>query len=253
MKHILIPTDFSNNALNAVVSTPHAGAASLISIDEILQEDAEKDMNAFLENIKNSKPHILIRESIKHGDLNSCIKSYLSKENIDFVCMGTKGESGIKGFFFGSNASHAVREINRPLFIVPNHKKFGGLNRVVMATDLDSLSFQGRKYDFLINLVSAFDSQFTLLHVQTSNHDVESKKYTNALKLSYELGEVDHNFQSINANSITEGIDQYAKANNADLVVLVARNRPAILELFHKSVTKAFAELSHFPLLIIPE
>jgi nucleotide-binding universal stress UspA family protein len=137
MKKILVPTDFSDNALNAVnyavaiakilpakitllhtYQSPHPTGV-LKSMDHILAEDAEKEMTAILKDLPAEIP--VDHKSIK-GDPVVVISRYSA--DFDLIVMGTQGASGLKEVFIGSVTGGVMRQTQTPVLAIPGGYRF---------------------------------------------------------------------------------------------------------------------------------
>ena len=123
MKNILIPTDFSDNAWNAIkygtalysktrctfhiihinpISYNSGGEAAMYVSPEILEETILKESKEKLENLLKEIERLPLntkhtfKTSALYGFFTDHIKQEVQDKNIDLIIMGTKGATGLK-------------------------------------------------------------------------------------------------------------------------------------------------------------
>uniref|UniRef100_UPI00404A2DB3 universal stress protein n=1 Tax=Flavobacterium sp. TaxID=239 RepID=UPI00404A2DB3 len=160
MKRILFPTDFSETSKNAFIYAMHLAhslKAELIVLHvydlpnlnvgrmantmkevydsiELENFDNLKDQIPLLRNIaaENGFEDLSISTILKKGDLVWAIKDTVKTENIDFLVMGTKGATGLKEVFLGSNTGAVVTDTNVATFGIPESSKFRPIKNIVI-------------------------------------------------------------------------------------------------------------------------
>ncbi len=150
MKRILVPTDFSDNAYDALYY-----ATRLFKNEScqfyILNTSHDEEMHVLASMIDTSDADVQIRkeanerlietlhsivrdtEDFKHTfetilsskKLLETIEDTVKEKSIDLIVMGTKGATGAKGFFVGSNTSNIIEKIKCcPVLAVPDEFNF---------------------------------------------------------------------------------------------------------------------------------
>ena len=142
MLRILIPTDFSDNAWNAITyglelfrkerctiyllhinPLPHySGAGTSIKgstdmLRETMLQESEKSLKELLEKINETLPnerHTFITIALYDFFVDS-IKREVQDKHIDLIIMGTKGASGLKKVSLGSNTGDVITKVQCPL------------------------------------------------------------------------------------------------------------------------------------------
>lgn len=136
MKNILIPTDFSACAGNAV----HAGILlakrfqSRIHLLHTLpalrardrndsrkaaeQAQARKNALSLLEEITQQNPDLSFLVEVREGKLPATISQYVADTGIDMLVMGSHGASGTNEYFIGSNTQKVVRKVHLPVLVI---------------------------------------------------------------------------------------------------------------------------------------
>src|SRR5690606_29920981 len=145
MKKILVPCDFSQQALNAfrfaldmiqqskgevhllnVVELPIMHDTVLMPVlsfeEELLKgmsQKAEKQFEKMKE--KHAQPGQKIKSTVKFGATSRMILDYIDEEKIDLVVMGTEGASGAKELLIGSNTEKIVRRSSVPVLAIKKY------------------------------------------------------------------------------------------------------------------------------------
>jgi nucleotide-binding universal stress UspA family protein len=135
MKNILVPIDFSQNALNAlhyaiylfekekcqfhilhVYSYPNdkEHKKSNDNLKKAEFELVEKKLSKLIEELryKNTNSLHTFKAHTDDSFLNNAIRTMLRTAQIDFIFMGTKGATGAKRIFMGSNTVRVINDIN---------------------------------------------------------------------------------------------------------------------------------------------
>lgn len=155
MKNILVPTDFSNNANNALryanafakankagltllnVYTPSVGKFSIIK-----GIAAEETANAIAKNKKlidkNAAKFVTTshKQMLQVGEVVDCVVDAAKSNKADLIIMGTHGASGLKQVLFGSNTSSVIAKTKSPVLAIPKNYKYKKVNIILYATDL---------------------------------------------------------------------------------------------------------------------
>ncbi len=147
MKKILVPCDFSAQAVDAFrfaldVSAQSKGEIHLVNVIEVpvVHDSLLMPIHTFEESLfkelrdKTEKQFVKLREkyakeikkiktSVLFGPPSSMILDYVEEKDIDIVIMGTKGASGVKEVFIGSNAEKIVRKVACPVLTIKKYIK----------------------------------------------------------------------------------------------------------------------------------
>lgn len=265
MKTILVPTDFSKSASNALtyakrLAINHGYKLRLLHIvqtmvdpnmppeiiDDVLttqERDAKERNDAIQKELLNAG--VECEAITRRGFLiESEILDELTKGDINLIIMGTKGVTDLVEKLLGSNASSILERATCPVLVVPsNIDPEKPLKKIVYTTQFhgEELPYVERIMDF----ASSVNAEATMLKINTS--DKQEETLINKLNLVSQT----HNckIETHTANSVSEGIISYAKQNNIDLLVMVTHKRTMIEKFFNPSLTKKLAEHINVPLL----
>jgi nucleotide-binding universal stress UspA family protein len=276
MKKILFPTDFSEASMNAFVYalklaekikaeviTLHAYELPNLHIgglpttlkevyDTIELENFEnfKDQIPFLREIaeKNGLDHVKINHILKHGDLIWVIKQVVKEEKIDYVVMGTKGASGLKETFLGSNAGSVITELDNFVIAVPEEANYEGIKNIVFSTRFREKDFKALKK--VIELAKLFDAHVHCVYVKTKKSDVNPVVIED---WKFLLKDEKVSIHVIEAEDVEQTILNFVQAYEVDMLAMLNYKRGFFEELFRQSLTQKLSYHVEVPLLVIHE
>ena len=265
MKKILVPTDFSKNANNALryainianhfeaeihlvnVYEVRSTTGSFKSIEDFMKEDAEKDLSKIIKEIEASlhRSTTLRGRAIKGFPVET-ICSIAKKEKMDLIVMGTQGASGLKEIFLGSNAEGVMKNTLVPLIAVPNEFQYRSFKEVLFPVD-SGIVADTEILKPLIELSKAYRAKVKVFHLETEKAVVGYDP-----GIEYSLKGIDHSFESEpSALDINQTINFKVVRENIDLICMIRRERGFWERLFHRSVTQKEIFHSPVPLLIL--
>lgn len=272
MKKILLPTDFSKNARNAikyavdvfgkdalyylvnVFREPHATSSSLVSIVDILQKTSEESLLRERKKMENLFPSMDLNIEVisKYGDTTSVINDLAEKHDVDFVVMGTKGASGIKEVLLGTVTADVIQKVVRPLMAIPDRCAFTGFDKLGFAADLREI----KNHDCLIpmmNIATHFSSSIEIVTIQDKVVYASEEEALVGLEIHDILRGVEHSFVRRESEDVIQGIEDYMHEESPDLMVLIPRKTKFWDRIFRISVTKKIALHADVPLLILKD
>jgi nucleotide-binding universal stress UspA family protein len=277
MQKILVPTDFSNNALKAVgyaaeiakksdatvfllhVIEPALNMASMQtdSSGKKVVKKRKIKFNLFLESIAEVYPHIKLVPHLAGGAVVSSILEYAEKEKIDMIIMGTKGASGLRKLFMGSVAAGVIGKTKIPVLTVPVSYEMEKPEAIVFATN------QFEKNKELLKKIVAISKLFSAaIHVVVFK-DVEENEDADFIYNEEQLNDylqfliktfIGVNFKGelLRGEDFEMAIDQYSNKNEVDIIAMVTYPKSFFEKVLQKSVTKKMAFNSTIPILAIP-
>lgn len=265
MKKILVPTDFSENAYNALnfaiafanefgseISLIHtfklySSTGMFISVESYMEEDARKDL---AEMIRETRPKLKKGATIKHklyrGDAAPVIASVADQEKYDLIIMGTQGASGLKEVFTGSTTNGVIKASHTPLLMIPEGFTYRPITSAVFAIDQDDISRE-QVVTPLVKIARIFQAKIHVFHQDTGGQDTGIKA---RIKKLLDPVEASYHFR-LDRQHITDSIDDFVEETQADLLCMIRRKRSFLENIFHQSVTTEEAFHSQVPLLVM--
>lgn len=272
MKKILVPTDFSDAAYNALLHAIHhakhtgasivavhaylmppTGTAVMVDITEMLRKNAEEGLDQLKEMVDKLEiaQGVNIRYKAKHGTVTDVLQRMTEEKGVDMVIMGTQGASGITEKFLGSNASAATRNLKVPVLAIPAEKPFTSVGKIVIATDLKKINKENL-FAPVEALAKAHQSVIRFLHVRKTDEKTdqnETEVFKSQVANSFE-GKAPV-FTFIFENDIEDGLSDALEKDGADLLVVIRRERGFFQSLFHSSVSQRCVNEAALPVLVL--
>lgn len=262
MIKILVPIDFSDTSLNALLYAINLFGQSNVeytvlntygttstafhikSMDDILEEDAQRDMKAFIEKVNKINPDIELKQQVVKNNAVPAITSRGNSGEYDFIVMGTKGASGLKEVFIGSVAGGVISKTSAPVLVVPTNYAQRSLDEIVFAVSNEPLSSE-KVVEPLRKLVEMHSCNVKVLHVaQDEKPDLEKILDTiEDLNPSVTYG--------FGTGDINTRLNDYLKKEDAALLCLIRTKKGFFSRLFNNSVTLKQTFNSSVPLLIL--
>lgn len=276
MKQILVASDFSNSASNAMVYALSLAKILQMEIAVIHAIHPTEGINnstynaIFIEDYYAKKRSALKEwaETFKQNDdykdvqvkticdvgfLRKVITKYVEYNSVSFLVMGVTGATGIKGIV-GSNASMAVTKMRIPTLIVPLESTLPSVPVVTLATDYKTTRLSVRDVKALNQILKATKpKKLEILHISEKDMDPKSIK-NGEKKLKEQLPSVEINFNYVEDDGKTSnGIIDFIEQNETDILCLVKRNHNIIYRLFASSTVNEVLNKSIKAILILHE
>jgi nucleotide-binding universal stress UspA family protein len=273
MKQILVATDFSPSAANAMEYA--LGLAALLQFDICVihaihptEGINNSTYNAiFIEDYYNNKRQALKEWALVYSDndtyknisvttlcdvgfLKAVITKYISANPVELLVMGITGSTGISGIV-GSNASMMVEKVKTPTLIIPLESKFPDVPAVTLATDYET-KLSHDDVNALNEMVKAFKlSKMEVLYI---NEKADAKHIeTGEGKLKALIQHTELNFNYISDSSPLNGIIDFIEKNQTDILCLVKHHHNIIYRLFNRSTVNQVMNRSVKAILVLHE
>mgnify|MGYP006267319605 CR=1 FL=1 len=259
MQNVLIPTDFSGNARNAI-----AYAAQLLDerhftfvllhtypgVSTSPQDSAQyatKKLKEEVAILQKDYPERHFRVRTEAGDLHTVAAELVRQENFSIVVMGTRGLQKGKSAFWGTHTSKVAENTSCPTIIVPEKASYQPPQQIIFATDFELNP--GKSLDFLLDVAERFASRITVLHVLPEDKQIGAEEL-NGLQLLHERGNrIASHF--IRSKNVAEGITDFVRAHRTDMLAVMKHSYGFMEQLFHKSITKELALHADVPILVL--
>ncbi|MGB5692310.1 MAG: universal stress protein [Flavobacteriaceae bacterium] len=248
MLKILLPTDFSTNANNAIgyaikffekrdclfyilhtytpafyrmdylIGGPSFSAIPDIGVD-ISMEGLEKTKANILQGHTNPRHQFKLVSAFNL--LTDEINKIATEKEIDMVVMGTQGASGAKEIFLGTNTVYVIRKANIPVLAVPASFKYKQVNRILFPSDYWS-KYKASEISTLLDMATTNNAEITILHVK-EEYELTDKQLENKNHLKAMLKEFPHRFQELRGALMPQAVMDYIDDHQLDLLVMMNR------------------------------
>lgn len=261
MKSILVPTDFSDTASNAVryaaafckdhdlelnllnvMHVPAVDANAPITLAETMMDNERKFTTEKLQKVSAQLVEQYGIAVNLHADfgLGSDIIVEKSEElGVDLIVMGTSGESGFIRSLLGSVTESVVGWSKVPVLAVPKEATYSGFKVAVFGNDHKENVAEEMKNTYQI--VKKYGARLDVVSVEPGReHYIQ--------EIICEEGGIRE--VSVWAKTVEAGLQTYMDKEKASLLVLKHHSRNFIQELFQKSTTKELLKGCTIPLYI---
>lgn len=271
MKTIIVPTDFSPvavNALNYAVEMATAINASimllhiyqipvaitdtpliLVSVDD-LKTDAEQKLETAKQELERvTAGKIKIYTEARLGNLTDELEELGKKLQPFAVVMGTTGQSAVERVIFGSNTLSVIKHIKWPVICVPTGKAFApGIKKIGLACDFRHVA-ETVPAEAIKTFAAQFEAEFHVLNIHPQELPEELPEQSALLQTA--LSGLNPQYHFIENKDVEVGIHEFAEKNNLDLIITVPKKHKLLEGIFKKSSTKELIYHSHIPVMCL--
>ena len=276
MKRLLCPIDFSEVSLNAlefavVIGEKENSNLTLLNIfspkdfNSVLGSDHVNDQYDDLLNIAEKKLQAISNEiwkiskkkgllacdyKLKPGKIVDVLSELADEDKSELIIIGTTGHSAYERKYIGGKAEKIIQHTHCSVLCVPENINFHGIKRIVYATDYqeeDKLAIQQ-----LIDLAKVLKAEVEILHISHHDDTIDKAMYEEFKRELMSF--VNYNKISFNRmvfKHVAEGLNEYMKEKNADLLVLLNKKLNFLESLFHLSLTHHLDKFTDYPLMIL--
>lgn len=274
METIIVPTDFSppaNNAVDYAVELARFFNARIIllnaypippinyevtfSIDAVslLKEISEDKLLQQKNEIhKKFGNNVAVEYISEMGSPYEVIEEVSKKMNADLIVLGIVGNAGnLKEYIIGSTAIKVARKLTVPTFIIPENLKYQRIHKISFACDMDKTEQTDLVYmaKFFSKI---FDAELEVLNVIEFEAEITKEKSTTFLFVEDKLKSVNHKTLSIAGDkNVSQELEEYFKDHTTDVIMLSPKKHNLFYHLFNRSVTYNLAFHSGMPILAI--
>ena len=274
MKTILVPTDFSecaNNALRfAAFAAKKTGASlNLLHVLEVPEigyqgsiESTVDDvpyMIGLLKAIKAKMKKILslpfmkgikVVHNIETGRICDHILKAVEKYGVDLIIMGTHGASILQEVLIGSNAEKIIQNSHIPVLTIRDKIENPKIEKIVFATDFS----EEAEYTFpeVEKLANLLDAKIEIVKIITKAEFEPTQKTQSAIK------QFQNKFKHSNYITSTyydynkqEGIRNFATNVQADIIALGTHGKHGLSYFFNNGFAETMVNHSPIPVLVI--
>ncbi len=274
-RHILIPTDFSNNAWSAALyalnlfadqeckfyflnslSLSHTDSRTYVTTRYVdtLTETSIRELNDLkaraikLDNAKHSFEVISTSEN-----LTPAIKRAVKQHQIDMVVAGTKGATGVSKFLLGSNTVNLIQELEDcPMLAVPENYEFKTPKEIAFPTDFNR-DYHVRELKVLTDFAELNKAHIYILHINLKD-DLSAEQQNNMRALQSHLEKHEHTFHWMEKSATkSDEINSFIGEFKIDLLAMVNYKHSFIESIVKEPVIKKIGFKLTVPFLVIPK
>jgi nucleotide-binding universal stress UspA family protein len=277
MKTILVPTDFSacaNNALNVALEMAKIAPAEIlvvhvlelaetvyvdytgpsVNFSESLREQAEQEMM----NLKSrvlAEHHILVKTFTYQSPVDENIVRAARDHNADLIVTGTRGAGKLKEKLWGTHTAALIGKSHIPVLAIPKDYKWHKPSKILLATshfEKDQASWEA-----LSGIIGLFAAT---LHAVVFTDEKKDKAVTSVahswdINRYREFLDQHHDYPVVSEHLYGAGFEQtledYISANGIDMLVMFTYKRGFLARILDPSKTKRMSCHTRIPLLAL--
>ncbi len=279
MKKILILTDFSENAWNAIsyiiafyskkpvtyvlahiitsdnlppmLETQHSYASGEMLNSNFVSNQLALVKKKMLASSSNLSAHEI---EVVHLESNFTlgIKKIAFDYTVDLIVMGSRGKSETKNKIIGSHTDAVITKVKYPLLIIPEATVYKKPLNVVFPTDYNFI-FKPKILNTLSSIITLHASNLSVLRVVNSKLSLSSYQQTNRTYLKDFFKDSSVGFYKVKQPELAIGIQSFIDTMEIDMIAMIAKNLNFFQKLlFNQRVVKMSYHLK-IPFLILHE
>lgn len=279
MKNILLPTDFSDNAWNAlqyatalfkktkctfyvfhVSPRIHnkygdgiASESPKIVEDFILKASKER-LEAVLNKIEQlpfNSNHAFVTKA-EYGFFTDTIKKEIADKKIDLVVMGTKGASGFKEVTMGSNTGDVMTKVKCPLLAIPEDAIYNCPKEIAFPTDYH-LNYDLKVLDDLKELVIMHSTALRFLYIAKKGEKLSKEQIKNQGFLTDYFADLEYTTHKVNGQKLEIAIQQFMESREVEMIAMVAKNLNFLQRILFRPSVEKIGYHTKIPFLVLHE
>ncbi len=274
MKNILLPTDFSENSLNAIeyalkffkgtqtnffvlnvqktsgyTTSDMMSTSASTSVYKAVLDDNKAKLEKLIDKLENKHPSdsFIFHPLLDFDVFTDAISQAVQKNKIDLIIMGTNGATGAKEVIFGSNTLKVIRQVNCALLTVPGEYHFQKIPSVLLSIDGQN-KFSQKGFEPLKEILTRFNSKLKILEIieNASIERKDTKKIAEDIFLNF-----DYEFFSIKDIPAAIAINAFEQLFPVNLHGLFVKEETFLDRVLFGSETSKISYASKVPLLIM--
>jgi nucleotide-binding universal stress UspA family protein len=277
VKTILYATDYSDNsaaALRYAYQLSKALEASLVAMHvfdyptvletEVHEPFPHLEEDAFEEHRKKLRTFCASRlndprwedtvemEVVESKKVAGAVAEKALELGSYLLVVGMKGGSSLREFLMGNTTKKLISEAPCPVLSVPEGSSFNGLRSIVYATDFEEEDVA--VLNLLVRLAAQLDASVRAVHIASEKEiaGTQRKEWFEGKLEEFNYPKL--SFEAIGSEETFETLRVYLGDHNADLVVMLERDKGSLLRrIFHRDMVKRMEAYGRIPLLAFHE
>ena len=279
MQHILVPTDFSENAWNAlkygfelfkktkctfylVHINPmigYSGAGTSLTktsgkLTNVLLEDSMESLQSWIQRIEtlplNAK-HTFVPLAF-HNYFTDTIKGVVENRNIDLIIMGTKGATGLKKVTMGSNTGDVITKVKCPLLAVPEDAVYIPPREIAFPTDFQE-AYDPKVLNKLIEITTENNAALRIMTILKKDEKLNETQFKNQRFLKDYLVDVEHSFHTLTGTKLETAVQCFSESRDIDMIAMVAENLNFFQRILFRPTVEQISYHTKVPFLVLHE
>lgn len=271
VKHIIFPTDFSDNAsralpfaletalrFNATLTILHTvqQAYDFTTIGDQIRQTSEEYAHSRLGELEkevgqqDKYRQLEIRTQVQHGRTVSSIMEVADETGAGLIVMGTKGASGLKRMIFGSVTTEVLLHSRIPVLAIPKCTTPREFEHILFTTDFHDGDIEALQET--VGWARSFGARLTVLHIEEEPNLQTNIRFRGFRELAKEVVHYDKlDFEFIQEYSFFSGIAQFLDQHDVSMLVLTRYKKPFFYSIIEQNHSREMGQHTQLPLLIL--
>lgn len=274
-KRILIPTDFSLNAFNAIKYAMelfkkedceffilHTHYLSGYSKENLLYPeptDAEKNKvllnsDKKIEQLQVQMSRFEINDnhtfhySNEFGPFLEVMQRTVEDKDIELVIMGTRGQTDNKTVILGSNSVNIMEKIRHcPVIAIPSNVIYKNPNEIVFPTSYRS-HYQQNELQTMVDVARLTNAPIRILHIQKEKNLTENQLKNKTL-LETIIGEAEFTHHTLYDIDLKDGVRCFVQSRASEMIAFVNKKHNFFGSIFSNPMVRELGKHANVPLL----
>ena len=263
MKRILLPTDFSENANNAVrhavqmygdeevtfvffhtFFTPHTSPDASKEVVDSEREESMQRFDQLINTLRSDYPSFVLsfEKIFKYGYFENTVREVIDSLDVDLIVMGTQGASGLEEVLIGSSTANVIRDVDCPVLAIPEKSSYKTPEKIVFPLEPNSQSLEA-SIQPILDIAGKHDAEVLVLYIVQDDTSYDDET------IEQSLATVNHSYHTIEEENITEAIEEFVKDEQADFLAMITHDQKLFERLFQQSKTRKMVLHTNVPLL----
>ena len=276
-KQILIPTDYSKNAFNAIVyafelfenddCTFHIFHTYFLGLSAqgnlMFPEPEQHEYDALARYSEDSMARLkdkvgLLTDNPKHsvhfeqklGTLIESIEEKVKKEGIELIVMGTRGITDDTKVAYGRNSVNVMENIRKcAVMAVPANVLNKSINEIVFPTNFKT-QFNEKEMKTFINIARQENTPIRILHIG-KEEDLSERQKDNRKQLENYFNQLEYTYHWLEKVGVKEGVLSFVDERKSGMIVFVNRKHWFFGSVFSNPLVKSLGVHSKVPILAL--
>ncbi len=278
MKRIVLPTDFSENSINAIryamrlfenetctfyllntftpaayyVGTTMMNSNSALQLEQVAIDNSRQGLDEVEATINQefSNPKHTIEKRPAFNLLVSEILALEEEMDIDLIVMGTQGATGAKEVFLGTQTMYTIKNVSCPVIAVPSDFQYDTPKEILFPSDfkfdttnpyLPLVKEISEHHAARVNILNAYHGE-PLSDDQNEKKDFLGSYFENSA----------HIFHTAEGMDVVEAVEEFQVKHKINFLVMIHNRHSFFENLLFKPVINQIAYHTAVPFLVIP-
>lgn len=246
MLSILLPTDFSENSMNAIkyaleffkyqkvkFIVMHAYRNEFYDHDDLVSRevfetvlnkvktDSQNNLDKLLAELQKiaPNPRYTYHSISAYSTLVEEANSIADEHNIDLIVMGTKGKSNARNIVFGSQTFQVLKYVECPVLAIPENYNNTQPKKILFPTNY-LIPYKRRELKLLSILAKSYRSEIDVVYISTSPK-LSIRQEDNQAFIKGTLLPNKVNFEIVNSKKVADAITSYIKENHIEMIAMI--------------------------------